>query len=106
TSPLRVRRFAVHDWFAITVVIASPIDKRIIEVKRDAFFLSFFGELHERILSIRSCLDDVVAGCMRFKHAETIVMSRCNGDILHACILREADPFLCVEFIWLKETCE
>ena len=79
---------------------------RVIEAERHSTLLAGCSELFKDVAMEGRCGHNVVAADLGIKHGKTIVVLRGNHDVLHARILGELHPCICVELHWIPLLCQ
>jgi hypothetical protein len=85
------------------IVRRMPIQLRVVEKQFDALFAAFRREQANDVFPIGRARHHVPIRQARTKHRKSIVMFRRNGDVLHACGLRQCNPCRRIKFDGIEE---
>ena len=88
------------------IIVAPPVDKRIIQVKPEILAMTLIGKHLYHILAIWSGIHNVIIAFFGLEHRKTLMMPRCETHILRTGILERIDPLLGIERMRIKCICK
>ena len=83
--------------FADGIILADPVQQRIVQVQADAaLFAGFFQFAHD-IAAERRAVHDVIGRCGGLEHGKAVVVAGGEGQVTRPGVLESGHPLVCVE---------
>ena len=79
------------------IILACPVEMRIIKMQFYALFLTFFCQFFHYIALEWSGIYNIIIRIFCIKHGKSVMMSGCKTDIFGTGLLYGGNPFLCIE---------